>query len=130
MMDAIVVLLESGHSATAFLEARLCFEASLYIKLILKKEPAHAARTYLVGEYRRRAFAMNVLNEPDGSGSFNAKFTSIGMDTRNLDPQVKVLAKHQIADVNAALKRPPLDRLIKSMQAEARKTESPPGINA
>lgn len=126
MMDAAVVLLESGHSTTAFLQARSCFEASLYIELILKKEPTHAARTYLVGEYRRRrAFAMNVLNESDSPGSFNAKFASIGMDTRNLDPQVKMLAKQQIADVNEALKRPPLDRIDQIYASRSRKNREP-----
>ncbi|GGC02497.1 hypothetical protein GCM10007205_09730 [Oxalicibacterium flavum] len=56
------------------MQARSAFEASLYIQLVLKKDPIRRARIYMVGECRRhRAFAISVLDDSKVSGSFNAK---------------------------------------------------------
>lgn len=127
MMDAAIVLLENGHSTTALLQARSAFEASLYIELILKRQPEQRARTYLVGEYRRRrTFAMSILDDSSSPRSFNAKFESIGVNTANLDPQAKVLAKEQIAGINEALKCPPLDQIDQIYSSRYRRRNRDP----
>jgi hypothetical protein len=58
------------------LPAKSAFEASLNAELTLKKDTQQRTRLYRVGEYRRRDFALSVLDNSNPAGSFNAKFAS------------------------------------------------------
>lgn len=127
MLDAAVVLLENGHGTTGMLPARSAFEASLYVEFILKKDSQRRARLYLVGEYRRRRdFALSILDTSNNPGSFNAKFASIGFDTRSIEPEAKTFAQQEITQITAHLKMPPLDSIDAQFQSSRGKKRHDP----